>query len=336
MMRKMFSVFLRDLRIASKDPMSIWIFTASLLFAVIINLVSPGINDTTVNLAVDKTAGQDYISKVGEFADIEVFETREQVIERVRARDEVLGITFENGEIKLISQGNETEESLKLGQIINSLYHLDLLDADNIESRLSFYSFNEKIPGLKRALSVSVLLMNSVIIALLVALGLVDEKSDKTIRAANVTPVNPVAYMLGKSIIGIISLFVTSVLILLILGLTDINWSQMLIMNFAIGIISIIVSFSIGLSSSDFIEAAASIKMMMVPMLAAILVYELLNEKWHFTMYWNPFFWADKGITEIIEKTATWGGVTFYTGIILVICSLIFLVCRKNIKKHMN
>lgn len=64
-------------------------------------------------------------------------------------------------------------------------------------------------------------------------------------------------------------------------------------MILAAGMISVIVAFAIGLSSSDFIEAAASLKLLMVPLLAGVLVYELLNEKWHFTVYWDPFYWAD-------------------------------------------
>lgn len=253
-MRKILSVFIRDLRIAVKDSFALWIFVTPIICAIIINLVSPGVNDTTVNLAVDKTVGNHYLSKVEEFADVEIFDSREDVIERVERRDEVLGVIVEGSELKLIAEGNETEESLKLGRLINSLYHLDLLDAEHIESRLSFYSFNEKVPGLKRALTVSLLLINSIIAAMMIALGLVDEKNDKTIRAANVTPVNPVGYILGKSIIGVVTLFVTSVIILFILGITDINWAQILLMNFAIGILSIIISFVIGLSSSDFID----------------------------------------------------------------------------------
>lgn len=335
-MKKIFSVFCRDLKIASKDPLALWIFVAPIFFAVLVNLVSPGINDSTVNLALQKDVGKDYIEKISDYASVELFDSREEIEKRVSKRDEVLGIVKEGENLKIIAEGNETDESLKLAQILNALYHLDLLDAKEVESRLSFYSFNESIPGLKRALAVTILLMTTIVSAMVIALGLVDEKNDKTIRAANVTPMSQTAYVLSKSIIGILLLFVTEVINLAVLGLFDINFGQMLLMIFAVSLISIIVSFSIGLSSTDFIEAAASIKMLMVPLAAGILVYELMNEKWHFTVYWNPFYWADRGITEIINKTAVWSDILIYTGIICVLCGLVFGICKKNIQNHLN
>ena len=335
-MKKILSIFQRDFKIARKDPLALWIFIAPLLCAVIVNIISPGVNDTTVNLAIDKNVGTEYIESVEDFANITIFDTVEEVKNRVLKRDEVIGITLNDGEISLIAQGNESENSLKFSRLINALYNLDILNEDEIQSRLSFYSFGEDIPALKRTLSVALLLLTTIISAMIIALGLVDEKNDKTIRAANVTPISSTVYALSKSIIGILMLLISSVIIILILGITDVNWLQMALMIFSISIISIIVSFVIGLSSSDFIEAAASIKMLMVPLLAGILVYELLNEKWHFTVYWNPFYWADKGITEIINKTSTWTGTLLYTGIIVAICVVVFAICKKNIKKHLN
>ena len=335
-MRKVFSVFRRDLKIAAKDPLALWIFTAPILFAVLVNLVSPGVNDTSVNLAVNTNVGSDYIENVSDYASVEIFNTREEIEQRVERRDEVIGVTKEGEDLMIIAQGNESEQSLKMAQIINALYHLDLLNEDEIDSRLSCYSFNETIPGLKRALAVTILLMTTIVSAMVIALGLVDEKNDKTIRAANVTPMSQTAYALSKCIIGLLLLAVTEVINIFVLGITDINYGQMACMIFAVSFISIIVSFSIGLSSTDFIEAAASIKMLMVPLAAGILVYELMKEKWHFTVYWNPFYWADKGVTEIINKTAVWSDILIYTGIITIICGIVFFVCKKNIKEHLN
>ena len=335
-MRKVFSVFRRDLKIAAKDPLVLWIFFAPVLLAILVNLVSPGVNDSSVNFAVNKNAGEDYIEAVREYASVEVFDSRKEIEQRVEGRDEVIGVTEEDGEMFLIAQGNESEQSLKMAQIIHALYHLDLLNAEEIESRLSYYSFHETIPGLKRTLAVTILLMTTIVSAMVIALGLVDEKNDHTIRAANVTPMNQTAYALSKCVIGIVLLFVTEGINLLVLGLTDINYGQMICMIFAVSLISILVSFTIGLSSTDFIEAAASIKMLMIPLAAGILVYEFLKEKWHFTVYWNPFYWAEKGMTEIINKTAVWSDILLYTGIITVLCGLAFMVCKKNIKKHLN
>jgi len=203
-------------------------------------------------------------------------------------------------------------------------------------SNTSFLSFRDETSPLKRSLSISLLLMISVITAMLISLGLVDEKNDQTIKAANVTPIPQGVYVISKSMIGVAALLFTSVCSLLILGITDINWGQILIMIIANALISIIVAFVIGLASTDFIEAAGSVKMLMLPMIASVLVYELTDPAWHFTVMWSPFYWAYRGITEIIQGTSGWGGTLLYTAIIVLISGIVFKLCLKNIRKSLS
>ncbi|QSX04867.1 ABC transporter permease [Sedimentibacter sp. zth1] len=335
-MKKVFSVFRRDLQIVLKDPMALWIGFAPILLAIIIVLVSPGINDSTLQLAVHTSVGSDYIGTLENYAKVEVYDDIKAVEERVLRRDEVIGMVQAESGIELISQGNESENGLKTAELINSLYELDGLVTAGGGSRLSFLTFNEKISPLKLSLSVALLLMTTIISAMVIALGLVDEKADKTIRAANVTPMKQTSYILSKSIIGFLVLIFSSVISLLVLGMAQINWLQMMIMILSAGLLSIIVAFAIGLASSDFIEAAGSIKILMVPMLASVLVYELCSAKWHWTVMWSPFYWAYKGMTEIINHTSSWSGIALYAVIILAICALAFKLCAKNIRKSLN
>ncbi|MFI3168383.1 MAG: ABC transporter permease [Faecalibacterium sp.] len=337
MIQKMISIVRRDVGIARKDPLALWVFLSPILLAVVVRLVTPGITDTTVNLAIQSNVPQDYITTVGDFASVHVYDSLDEITERVLARDEVIGVVNgEDGTLALIAQGDESESSLALAQLLNALYTLDTLDINTLESRLGFVSFGEQTPALTRSLSLSVLLLCTIISAMMIALGLVDEKNDQTIKAANVTPLPQSMYMLSKSIIGVLMLFVVSVISLLVLGLTDINFAQMGLLLLSIGLISILIAFVIGLASSDFIEAAGSIKGLMVPAMAGILVPELLAEKWHFTVWWNPFYWAYIGMTDIFNKTATWGEVGRYTAIIISICMVSFALCAPHIRKHLN
>ncbi len=337
MIRKIISIVRRDIGIARKDPLALWIFLSPILLAVVVRLVTPGISDTTVNLAIQSDVPQDYITAVGEFASVSVYDSLEDVTERVQARDEVIGVVNgEDGTLTLIAQGDENESSLALAQLLNALYALDTLDVETLESRLRFVSFGEQTPALTRSLSLSVLLLCTIISAMMIALGLVDEKNDHTIRAANVTPMPQSVYMLGKSLIGVLMLFVISILSLLILGLGDINLAQMMVLMVAVGLISILIAFVIGLASSDFIEAAGSIKALMLPAAAGILVPEFLAEKWHVTVYWNPFYWAYLGMTDVLNKTATWGEIGRYTALIIFICGVSFALCTPHIRKHLN
>ena len=199
-----------------------------------------------------------------------------------------------------------------------------------------FLSFRDETSPLKRSLSIALLLMISVLTAMLISLGLVDEKTDQTIKAANVTPIRRSVYVLSKSLIGVLSLLFTSVCALLILGMTSVNWGQILLMIVADALISIIVAFVIGLASTDYIEAAGSVKMLMLPMIASVVVYELVDPAWHFTVMWSPFYWAYRGITEIIRGTADWGSILLYAAIILALTAAVFMLCLSRIRKSLR
>lgn len=335
-MRKVFSVFKRDIKIALKDPMAIWIGIAPIIIAIIVALISPGINDSMLNLAVDSSIDKIYVDKIGNYANVEFYDNVKDIERRVLRRDEVIGIVKKGSGVELIAQGNESENGLKLAKTLNSLYELDGLVTAESGSRLSFFTFNQKIPPLKLALSVSILLLTTIISAMVIALGLVDEKTDKTIKAANVTPIKQTVYVFSKSIIGILTLLFSSIVSLFVLGMFDINWFQMIIMILISGILSVILAFVIGLSSSDFIEAAGSLKALMLPMIASILVYELCSEKWHWTVWWSPFYWSNKAMNEIIDHTATWLNIGIYCIIIVGICSIVFAICKKFIRKALQ
>lgn len=327
------SVFRRDLRIASRDGMALWIMFAPILLAVIIMVVSPGINDSNLNLAVQNTVDQEQIEALKTLSKVTVYDNVEDIKTRVAKRDEVIGLVTEGDEVVLIAQGNETEAGLQQAQLILALYNTKAFDAD---TRISFNSFGETIPQLKLSLGVALIFMVSMLAAMLIVLGLVDEKSDNTIRASNVTPIKQTSYVLAKSIIGVIVLIILSVVCLLILGMSNINWLQMMVMIISCGALTTIVAYLIGLSSTDFIEATASMKMIMLPAFAGILVFELAAEKWHWTVWWDPFYWAYRGMTEIINKTASWSSIGFYTVIIWVICILIFAIASRRIRTLLN
>lgn len=333
-MKKVLSILKRDFKVASKDPIAIWIALAPILLAVIIVLVSPGISDTTLNLAVHKSVDSKRTQALEKYAKVTVYESEDEIKERVSRRDEVIGVTSTKDGVKFIAEGNESENGLKTAKLINSLYESNALE--NSASRLSFYNFGQKIPALKLSLAVSLLLIVSVVSSMITALGLVDEKADKTIKAANVTPMKQTSYILSKSILGIVSLLVTSIITLFILGMWQINWIQMILMIFASSIISMIVAFTIGLKSTDFIEAASSIKILMIPLLASVLVYELVSDKWQWTVWWSPFYWSYKGFSEIINSTATWSSIFIDIAIVLFICFILFKLLTKNIRKELN
>ena len=68
---------------------------------------------------------------------------------------------------------------------------------------------------------------------MMITMGIVDEKTDNSIKASNVTPLTRISYVIGKSLMGIFTLLVTAFISLLILGFWNVNWLQMLTVLFS-------------------------------------------------------------------------------------------------------
>jgi ABC-2 type transport system permease protein len=334
-MRKTFSVFRRDLKLAVRNPLSLLVVVAPLIVALVISWMSPGISETTVNFAVTAGLASGTADKLEQYASVEILANDDQVRERVLRRDEVFGlISGETGPV-LLRQGNESESSLSMAKLLAAMAESGAVKPTQ-DGGFGFLSFRDETSPLKRSLSISMLLMISVFTAMLISLGLVDEKTDQTIKAANVTPMPQWLYVISKSFIGVAALLVSSVAALLILGMTAVDWGQILTMMVASALISIIVAFVIGLASSDYIEASGSVKMLMLPMIASVLVYELTDPAWHWTVWWSPFYWAYRGITEVIQGTSQWGSTLLYAAIIALISAGVFAFSLKSIRKSLQ
>ena len=98
MFRKIWTIFKRDLKVNTKDFISLYILVIPILFAVLINIFAPGINDTTINLALIEGENEAQVEYLEKFAKIELFEDEADLNNRVQERGSMLGITPENGD----------------------------------------------------------------------------------------------------------------------------------------------------------------------------------------------------------------------------------------------
>ncbi len=333
-MRKMLSVFFRDLKIASEDPMLLYIFVAPFIIAFIINAISPGIQESTVDIVVDSSVDAEYIKTLEDYVNLKVVDTYEDLEDVVKQRNEFIGVTNINDEYTLILEGNELESSVEIAKYILSLNNLNAFD--NLDtSALKVNSFNEQIPFIKLMISIGLLLLITIMVSMVIAFGLVDEKVDKSINSASVTPMSINKYILSKSFIGILSLIISSFGVVLILGLTSINFLQLFVMLLAVSSISILMAYALGLTSKDAIEVAGSIKVLFFPLILSIYVHVSWPDFWYFVS-WSPFYWAYKGIEEIVYGVALWSDIALYTIIILLITFVVQLFLSKKIKSGLT
>jgi len=333
MLRKIFIVFGRDLKTARRDSMALFIIVMPVLMAFGITLFTPGLNDTTVNIAMLESDDSTHIEFMEQFAKVEIFDDMEGVLERVEKRDDMAAIVKKGDGYEIILQGNEAEIVEGYTKALNALYEIG---ANKEETTAAMYSFGHTVPPLKTMLVNMLISMTIMLSGMLIAISIVGEKADNTINAINVTPVSQTGFVVGKSMMGGLIAMVSIIISLLITGYYDINWLMIILVGLSSLMLSLVVGFVQGLASDDVIEAAANVKMIMLPIAGSIAGYELLADKWQWTMYWSPFYWAYKANLLVLSKTADWPTILLCTGMVLVLSLVVYFISRPKIREGLS
>ncbi len=331
MLKKMMTIFLRDFRASLRDFISLYILIIPVLLAIGINLLAPSVNDTTVNLALVDGDNPALVANLEQYAKVQLLPDAAAVTDRVAQRDDMIGILPEAGGYYILAQGNEPESVVAAAKMLKSYVDLGL-EVDDAASA-EIVTFGRTEPPLKKMLVNLLILMVSVMAGMLISITIVEEKADNTISAINVSPISRMAWVLGKSGIGILLAVYGSLSILWITGYGDVNIGQALLAVLSVTVLSILIGFIEGINNDDVMDAAGSIKMLFLPIAAAVAAVELLNDQWQMLFYWVPFYWTYKGNDAILSYTATWSQIGLYTAIVLAISGAVYLYLAPKIQK---
>jgi ABC-type multidrug transport system permease subunit len=297
-----------------------------------ITLFAPGLNDTTVKLAMLKSDDTEHIEYMEQFAKVELFNSMEELKRRVEKRDDIVAIAPANS-YEIILQGNESEMVEEYAVHLNTLYELG---ATKEETTAQLISFGRTVPPLKTMLVVMLISMTVMLAGMLIAMGIVEEKSENTINAINVTPVSQTGFVVGKSLLGGAAALVGIIGAVLITGFYDINWFMIVLVGLTSMILSLVIGFLMGLSSADVVEAAGNVKMVFLPIAGTVAVYEFASANWHWTVYWSPFYWAYKANLLILSRTADWGTVLLSTGMVIGLSLIVYFIALPKIRKGLS
>jgi len=316
MLRKIWTIFIRDFKVNTRDFLALYILLAPFIFGFGINALAPSVNDSTVNLAmleIDDPGKVEYLEQYGK---VELFQDLDALTARVEKRDNIIGILPEGEGSYILAQGNEPEDVTDFAKLLNS-YHQLGLSVD--QTTTEFESFGRTEPPLKKMLVNISLLFTAVLGGMMISINIVEEKMDNTISAVNVSPISRVGFILGKSMMGIFLAVYGSIALLWITGYGDVNVWQMMLAILGVTLLSLVVGFVEGVVNDDVMNAAAGIKMLFLPVAAAVAAVELLSDKWQILFYWVPFYWSYKGNEAILSYSATWTQVIgLFTGPIKV------------------
>ena len=304
-----------------------------LLLAVGITLFAPGLNDTTVKLAMLKSDAAAHIEYMEQFSKVELFDSLDELERRVAKRDDVAAIAPTGTGYEIILQGNESEIVEAYAVLLNTLYELG---STREETSARLLSFGSTVPPVKTMLVNMLISMTIMLAGMLIAISIVEEKAENTINAINVTPISQTGFVIGKSLFGGVVAMLGIIGSLLITGFYDINWFMIVLIGLTSMILSLVIGFLQGLSSRDAMEAATSVKMIILPLAGSIAGYEFLAAKWQWTMYWSPFYWAYKANNLILSKTADWGTVLVCMGAVVGLSLLVYLISLPKLRKGLS
>ena len=331
---KALKIFKRDALIGSRDMLTLYIILIPLLMAVAIHFLAPGLSDNVIRIAMVETEKPDCIAYMQSMAKIELFPNRQALEERVLKRDDVPGLISNGSHFDLIAEGNEDSRTLDGAKKLISLYELGSTPE---KTTAEIYDFGKQVPQTRTMLTTMLLQLIIMLGGMIIALGVVEEKTSNTISAARVTPVRLLQFVSGKCLLGLLTTLTSILLCLILLGYTWISFSQLLLVALCTMVLAVFTGLCQGVISSDIIEAAAGVKMLMLPMVAAILIFELCSDKWQWTMWWNPFYWSYKASITVLSGVANWGEVTLWSaltlGLSLAACRLLWPTIDKGLRR---
>lgn len=336
MFKKIVTIFSRDFLSSSRDAIAIYIMIVPFVLAIGIIFLTPGLNDTTVNIAMLSSDDKAHVDFMKRYAKVEVFDSTNELERRIQKRDDIGGVVpldEDSKRYEIVFQGNETDMIKEYVKVLNALYELDSAEEN---STAEIYSFGNQVPPLKAKLVNMLILLTIMLAGMLITITIVEEKADKTISAINVSPISQTAFVLGKGMFSLIFMVIGVIAAILITGFYTINWFMILLVGFTSMLLTLIVGFLQGLNSKDVIEAAGGFKAIFLPIAASVAGYELLADKWQWTMYWSPFYWGYKANDLILTNTAQWGTILLCVGMVLALSLAVYLVLLPRIRKGLS
>lgn len=333
MINKIFAVTKRDIKSGLRDYMIIYIIIAPFILAIVLKMMTASVGKTTINIAVDSSINKSLVEYLKDYGKVEVLDSIDSVNKRVIDTDDIFGLVRDRENYSIIQQGNELEGTIQiLDYIVNSYENQDV----EVPVRVNISDVGWKLSPLKQQGGNLLILFVSIFGGMVILINLVEEKQEKTLIAVNVSSIKRFEYILGKGLLGFLIPIIHAFGMLGILNYGNINYLMVTVIVISIAIISVIIGFTIGVNNDDLLGAISSMKVTFIPILGSIFGAIYLSSKWHFLLYWSPFYWAYDSLNSIILREATWNQILTNSGIIIVITVVVFGLLSKKIRRGLN
>ncbi|MFP4363468.1 MAG: ABC transporter permease [Spirochaetia bacterium] len=286
MIKRIISTISRDLHVAVRDNLMLYILVAPLLLAGIMRLFIPQVEGMTMTFAVEQAVYSEYGEELSSYGSIEVFETREALLDRINDPDDVPGFAAEDGGFTVILEGNEMESVRQLSEVV-----LMQAISETAQSQFSIEDRGVEETQLAQLSAIILVILSLFMGGTIAGFIIVEEKETLAIRALAVTPLRLIDFIAARGALALaISLFLATGSAFILVG-TELNYLLLILSVLLSAILATALGFLTGAVADSQVSAIAVMKVTVILFLAVPFASFFIPENLHILLYPFPNFW---------------------------------------------
>jgi len=330
MWKRIYALTWRDVQHSLRDFILLYALVMPFILGLIFRAVVPAVGGTSINLAVTAEMDEDTVEQLREYASVEVLPGEDALRDRVNRLDDMAGIVEAGGEYKIILQGNEGEETRELVPIVLS----DILTPDPLpieEEELG------RAASPTRAVLATLLGTLSLLLGgMLMGFHIIEDKESGTIQALGVSPLSWGEYIVGRTLLGVVSSVFSAVGALWVMGMPTGSFSQILAVTLGSSVAAVLFGLYTGSIADNQIAGVATTKVGGWLFLIGPVLMSVLPDKWEFTVYWLPTYWTARAYWNIFTLGAAWRELGLFIGLSAGISLLAILVFWQPLRRKLS
>lgn len=324
------SLFRQDLTNAMRDNLVIYMFVAPILLALGARFLLPSLEEAKLTYAVETAVGQVIVDELETLGDVELYDSREAVIERVQGHDDVPGIVTDGDGFTVYLEGNEPQ-----GEEIAAMVMSSVLNEGEVATFV-----HEELRASRSQIGeygAVVLVMLAVMIgALVMGFLMVDDKETRAIQALAVSPLTIPQYLLARGLFATTFSTIIALISAAILAGSAVNYVLLLVGFLVASGVGLIIGYVLGGFAGTQLEAIGLIKIVMFAYMTIPVLTIFVPQNWQWAFYLLPNYWMFKSFESLFVgqngPVGFWGatGLTALTSIVYLLA--LFPLLRRRVQ----
>lgn len=291
----------REFALIFRNGITIFMVAAPAILALVFLLIFGAVNKSTLQIAVDSTVSAADEEKLLRVADVWRYDKTADLEARVRDTDAVVGVVMENGQVRVIVEGNEDQAFVEGAQSIVGL----ALGSSEIPQYRS-EALEAKGTMAYTVTMIAVLLMSLFIGGATIGMSIVDERESGVIRAVAVSPMRLSGYVATKLFPALLLGLFGMAAAALIIGKAGIL-PQYLLLAAASILVSGMMTFAVGGFANNQLAAVGVLKLLIPVSMILPVSAMFVSQQWQFLYYFLPMYWQYRALSAILSgANALW------------------------------